>query len=116
MNENATAHTATIRAGERIKFSETGARWWTVRAANERFAVLTQQVPFEEKGTLRYSVMNHESGVRGPCNLIGQGWGDGTYSDDECAAMLTAFEAGKVEVSHRNNVPIQVIKRAEATR
>jgi len=49
----------------------------------------------------------HLTGVRGPCNLIGQGWGDGSYTEAECAQMLAEFEAGKLEVSQRNWVPIK---------
>ncbi len=53
-----------------------------------------------------YTVVDWRNGVRGPCNLIGQSWGDGTYSPAECAAMLAEFEAGELEVSHRNRVAL----------
>jgi hypothetical protein len=54
-----------------------------------------------------YTVLDWRNGVRGPCNLSGQGWGDGTYTEAECAAMLAGFESGELEVSHRNRVRIE---------
>jgi len=90
--------------GDRIKFPETGNRWWTVRVATNRFSIATQQVPFEKRGTLRYTIIDHAAGIRGACNLIGWGYGTGSYSDDECAQVLDELEAGTLEVSHRNRV------------
>ncbi len=58
--------------------------------------------PNLEGDTIFYSVLDWRNGVRGPCDRIGQGWGDGTYTEAECAAMLAAFEAGQVRVSQRN--------------
>jgi hypothetical protein len=100
---------------------------WTVTAVTENFAVLTRQTtkqevetaewladpddkhwenPYEEGETV-YTVLDWRNGVRGPCNLSGQGYGDGDYTEDECAQMLAEFEAGELEVSHRNQVPIR---------
>lgn len=94
-------------AGDRRQFPrETGSLWWTCQVANDRFAVLVAPVRFKPKGTLQYTVWDRERAVRGPCNLIGQGYGDGSYSVAECERMLAQFTAGELEVSHRNNVPI----------
>ncbi|GAA0493734.1 hypothetical protein Ade02nite_21210 [Paractinoplanes deccanensis] len=97
---------------------------WTVKAISENFAALTRPVVADdcddyrredwaefhsgdlEDGTL-YTVLDWRNGVRGPCNLVGQGWGDGTYTEAECAAMLAEFESGELEVSHRNRVRIK---------
>jgi hypothetical protein len=65
--------------------------------------------PDLERGTTWYTVVDWRGGVRGPCNLVGQSWGDGTYSEDQCAAMLAEFESGKREVSHRNRVRLGVV-------
>lgn len=67
-------------------------RRWTVQAVSEHFAVLMRQTPFRPLGVLQYTVLDWRNGVRGPCDLIGQGWGDGTYSAKECAEMLVDFE------------------------
>jgi hypothetical protein len=94
---------STLTVGERVKLSGTDSRlWWTVRAVSEHFVALVRQAEFRPKGVLRYTVLDWRNGVRGPCNLIGQGWGDGSYSEAECTAMLKEFEAGQLEVSQRN--------------
>jgi hypothetical protein len=87
--------------------------WWDVRARGERYVVLTHQWPFHPKGELMYSVADLEQGVRGAINLIGGGYGDGTYSDAECLAMLGGLEhpephAEPLEVSHRNVVKLDI--------
>jgi hypothetical protein len=91
---------------------------WTVKATTENFAALTRQMTVQERmefdtlfGERRdevlYTVLDWRNGVRGPCNLSGQGYGDGDYTEAECAQMLAEFEAGELEVSHRNQVPIR---------
>lgn len=92
--------------GDKVKL-DTDRRWWTVKAVTANFAALTRQAEFEPAGTLCYTVLDWRNGVRGPCNLIGQGWGDGSYSEQECAEMLAEFESGDLEVSQRNWVPIR---------
>jgi hypothetical protein len=92
--------------GERLKFD--GDRlWWTVRAVSEHFAALTSHAKFEPAGTRCYTVIDWRNGVRGPCNRIGQGWGDGAFTEEQCAEMLAEFEGGRLEVSQRNWVPIR---------
>lgn len=100
----------------RVKFPETGERWWTVRALHGDFVVVTQQVPFEKKGILRYSVLDLRQGVRGPCNLVGQGW-SGIDTDRGCRTLVRAMSLGVVSVSGRNNVLIRpvTIEWAKAT-
>jgi hypothetical protein len=87
---------------------------WTVKAVTEHFSALTRpNTPTtgvdwpkgdDLDGFTLYTVLDWRNGVRGPCNLSGQGWGDGTYTEAECAAMLAELEAGELEISHRNNV------------
>jgi hypothetical protein len=109
---------------------------WTVQAVSGNFAALTRLVTERDRAddreqaaylggeyemdpsefenlnddaTVFYTVVDWRNGVRGPCDLSGGGWGDGTYTEAECAAMLAEFEAGDLEVSHRNRVPIDVV-------
>lgn len=98
----------------RVKFPETGERWWTVRALHGDFVVVTQQVPFEKKGILRYSVLDLQQGVRGPCNLVGQGW-SGIDTDRGCRTLARAMSLGVVSVSGRNNVLIRPVTIEWAT-
>lgn len=98
---------------------------WTVKAVTAHFAALTRPITDADRsahreaydeanwdnelddyedldGDVFYTVLDWENGVRGPCNLIGQSYGDGTYTEAECAGMLADFEAGELEISHRN--------------
>lgn len=97
--------------GERLKFNG-DRRWWTVKAVTEHFTALTRQAAFHSKDTCCYTVIDWRNGIRGACNLIGQAWGDGSYTEKACAEMLDAFEhgtavSGPLEISHRNWVPLQ---------
>ncbi len=72
--------------------------------------------PNLERFTVFYTVIDWRHGVRGPCNLIGQSWGDGTDTPAECAAMLAQFESGELEVSHRNRLDLDIREhRAESS-
>lgn len=81
-----------IEVGDQLKLS--GDRfWWTVKAVSENFVAATRKVPFQsDDENVVYTVLDWRNGVRGPCDLIGQGYGDGLYDEAECAEMLTGFE------------------------
>ena len=81
-----------LEVGNMVKLGTNTRLWWRVAAVSENFVAFTHQAPFEPKGTLQYTVADWRNGVRGPCDLIGQGWGDGSYSDEACAQMLVEFE------------------------
>lgn len=101
-------------------------RWWTVRACDDRFTILTRQADFESAGTSVYTIIDWKRGVRGPCNLIGQGWDvDEPNGCQELLAalqrhvareqrfgnaewLLTDEDGVTVEVSYRNNVRIGI--------
>lgn len=95
-----------LELGERVKFHG-DRRWWTVQALSPNYAVLVRQVAFQPAGTLCYTVLDWRNGVRGACNLIGQGYGDGSYSRAQCTQMLARFEARQLDVSQRNWVRIR---------
>lgn len=116
--------------GDRVRFTtphNEAHSWWTVRAGDERYTVLTRQRPFRPKGELLYTIIDRQRDVRGPCNLVGQGWDVETpggcdellralQRHDELLERLDALPAGTpvpaedvtVEVSYRNNVPIEI--------
>lgn len=93
--------------GDDIRF-EGERNWWQVRASSGRWVVVTRQAPFQPTGTLWYAIIDRTDRVRGAVDLLGGGWGDGTYSDQQCAELLSALQAGQVEVSHRNRVPLNI--------
>lgn len=111
-----------LRVGDGVRLDD-GPSIWTVAAVSANFAALTRPYdpavddpdPDDEDAHLqdvctgpRYTVIDWNNGVRGPCNLVGRSFGDGTYSPDECAHMLALFEAGELEVSHRVRARIDI--------
>lgn len=117
--------------GSRVKLTRDGRRWWDVRAADDRFAILTRQAEFRPKGEVCYTILDAVAGVRGPCDLIGQSWHK-TMPDEACAELLAelqisskvdAWNAGDrtfdvdaiigdrgnwVGISHRNRVRLDI--------
>jgi hypothetical protein len=100
--------TAQLPVGARVKLADDGGsnRWWSVQAVNGRYTALVRQRPFRPAGDRYYTVIDRHRGVRGPCNLGGP---ECTFSREDCEQMLAEFEAGDLEVSHRNNVPAEII-------
>jgi hypothetical protein len=117
-----------LAVGHMVRFSHPAGearRWWTVRAGDDRYTILTRQQEFRPRGRHLYTIIDRTRGVRGPCNLIGGGWDidepDGPDSllralqyHDELQARLAAGEGSvvveehAVEVSHRNNVRVEI--------
>lgn len=119
--------------GSRVKLTRDGRRWWDVRAADDRFAILTRQAEFRQKGEVLYTIVDAEQGVRGPCDLIGQSWHE-TMPDEACAELLKYLQIGSkvdawnagdhtfdlnaiidatndghwVGISHRDRVPLDI--------
>lgn len=98
----------TLNPGDHIKLGKDSNpnKWWEVRAVSDRYAVCVRQADFKPKGTLLYTVIDSEKEIRGPVNLVG--YGDGTYSTEQCEEMLTELVTGALEVSHTSNVPYEI--------
>lgn len=122
-----------LEIGQRVKlaYGSNTTRLWDVRALDDRFVILTRQRPFKPKGESEYTIIDWERGVRGPCNLIGQGWDidEPNGPEDLLRALNNQLEiwrrldAGEksvsindyaVEVSHRNNVPVDIVDQRSA--
>lgn len=93
MSDQVSGQASLPPVGSKVKLTRDGRRWWDVRCADERFAILTRQAEFKPKGEVAYTILDLEEGVRGPCNLIGQGW-DMYMSDDACARLLHELQIG----------------------
>lgn len=122
-----------LEIGQRVKLAHGASTnlFWTVQALDDRFVILTRQAPFRPKGQSQYTIIDWERGVRGPCNLIGQGWDidEPNGPEDLLQALNNQLEihrrldAGEksvsiddyaVEVSHRNSVPVEIVDRRSA--
>lgn len=117
-----------LTKGIEVRFAR-DRRWWRVRAADARFAVLTRQAEFEPAGTVIYTIVDLHDRHRGPCNLSGGGWAFTAETLDEDAhRLLSALNSQldldahcaveetspddyvpAVEISHRNRVPLQLV-------
>jgi hypothetical protein len=122
--------TEQLPTGTRVRLGQ-GTRakaWWTVRATDQRFTILTRAASNKDRGS-EYTIIDNVRGLRGPCDLIGQGWD--VDADQGCEKLLRALnfhlevvarlDAGEesvrmteasTEVSYRNNVPIEILEVA----
>lgn len=122
-----------LAVGQQVRFSLPSSvrrLWWDVRATTDdgRWVVLTQQAPFQPTGDLRYTIIDWQRGLRGPCNLSGQGWDFAPDPDESARRLIRALvydrdlrsslevaqtgegdvEDVAVEVSYRNNIAIEI--------
>lgn len=94
-----------MSVGDRVKL-DSDRRWWTVRASTADVVVLSRQAEFRSRGTLVYTVIDWRVGVRGPVNVIGQGWD--VEHDERCRELADDVQRGKWEVSRRNWLSVEV--------
>lgn len=101
-NQASMNETTELRPGMRVEFRGER-RAYTVRAANERYAVCTK--PFAPRRTVIYTIVDLERRIRGTEGLI---FCMGFESDDDCLAALDRLASGESEVSRRNRVPLEI--------
>lgn len=93
-----------MKPGDKINFAAYK-RPFTVRAASDGFAVCTQ--PFNPRRTVLYTVIDFARKLRGPENLV---FGFGAETDEQCREMLERLESGETEVSHRRELPLDILE------
>lgn len=93
-----------VPVGAKIWF-EGEKQGYTVRASNVAFCVCTK--PFNAQKTVLYTVIDWEQDIRGTENLV---FGMGAESDEDCEEMLERLTLDETEVSHRNRVPLNIVK------
>lgn len=110
----------TLKPGSRIRFTpQSGNRWWTVAARDERYIIASQQAPFEPKGTEQYTVVDLTGWtftyngvgpgmVRSSLNTLGGG--SDLSSDGWGERMLDDLRSGEWELSHRRVVRVDGIE------
>lgn len=95
-----------LNVGDRIKIGSISprGRWWTIKAAEAdggRYAIATCQAPFERTGTVLYTIIDLESRVCGPCNLIGNGYDLPAGDLGAPWRLLAEIKTGELEISRR---------------
>lgn len=122
-----------IEVGDRLRFWPTGTGgrsvWWTVRARDDRFIVVTAPKPFTRRELRRvhYSVVdltgweekryNGAGGgpVRSSLNTLGGGWDlDGSTDrelEEAAEQIIRLLHRDDVELSHRRVINVRTIER-----
>lgn len=99
---------ASLPVGSRIWFAEES-RPYRVRATDGRFLVCTK--PFNPRKTVLYCILDTETVMRAPENLI---FGHGAETDEQCQEMLKRINGSdpemKTELSRRHGLPAKVVR------
>ncbi|GAA4924674.1 hypothetical protein [Nesterenkonia rhizosphaerae] len=96
-----------IEPGDRLQFDgkRTG---WLVRAVTKdgRYALATASI----FGQAVYTIIDEFAGIRGAMNIIGGGLGILTTEGPDPAVdeAIADLESGNWEISHRNNLPLDI--------
>jgi hypothetical protein len=92
-----------LKVNDKIKF-ESEKQKYTIKAKSDRYLICTK--PFNLKKTCLYSIIDLERLVRGTNSLVFNAYDYMIQEDiDEC---LRDLESGKIEVSHRNCIKLDV--------
>ena len=88
-----------IKVGSKLKFSN-DRLWFAVMAISDKFAVC------DSKGAKYHTIVDFNKKIRGDDNLV---FHNGYDTKELCEARLSELESGDLEISHRNNVPLEII-------
>ena len=91
-----------VSVGDKVYVS-TEKRPYTVKARDDRYIICTK--PFAAKHTVLYFIIDLEDKWRGPDNMI---FCAGYETDEECAERLKELQDGKMEVSIRRGIPLDI--------
>ena len=80
---------------------------YTIRACNERYLVCTKPYNFR-KNTAIYSIVDLWEGIRGLDGYVFSPYN--YYYQEDCDEYLKDIVSGKVSVSRRNNVELEITK------
>lgn len=111
--------------GDQVRFAPatgSGNRWWTVRAADERYLVATCPRPFGSEPL--YTVVDTSGWthtyngvgpgmVRSSLDTIGGGYDVGDDGEN-CTQILADLHEGTRQLSHRRVMPVDQIQRKRA--
>lgn len=97
--------TKQLKVGQQIKFNN-DRLWFTIQARNDRFIICNSVT---KRGTF-HTIIDLEKNIRGDDNLVLH---EGYCDQVHCEARLKDFADGEIEISHRNNVPLNIIKQRD---
>ena len=94
----------TLKAGDRVYVSEEK-RPYKVQCRDDRFIICTK--PFNPRKTVRYFILDMETNLRGPDNMV---FCMGYETPEQCEERLRDLQSGRAEVSRRRSVPIRIVE------
>lgn len=96
--------------GMQVRTSKDGPFWWTVQVVGSRYAIMTRQAPFRPKGEYTYTIIDMDRDVRGPCNLIGNGWDVSGHKTPlhGWRDLHVQLLAERIEISRRQRLPLDI--------
>lgn len=108
----------TLKPGDKVRTRKDGKAWWTVQVSGSRYAIMTRQAPFQPTGTYLYTIIDAQEGVRGPCNLIGNGWDVSAYITPQAGwrSLHIQLLAGHIAISHRQLVTLDIVEVKAASK
>lgn len=77
-------------------------RPYRVKCRDERFIICTK--PYNLKRTVIYFIVDLKEQRRGPDNMI---FCSGYETQEQCEERLKELQTGRIEVSHRYDLPLQ---------
>lgn len=78
-------------------------RPYRVRARDERYIICTK--PYNPKRTVMYFIVDLKEKLRGPDNMV---FCSGYETDEDCAERLKELQSGKIEISWRRHVDLEI--------
>lgn len=90
-----------LKIDDKVKFKMFDNEY-TVHACNERYAICVDESSAEQF----YSIVDNKHSIRGTHNS----YGHSTTSREECEEVLTLLsdETNELDISQRNNVPLDI--------
>ena len=91
-----------VKVGDRVYIPKEK-RPYKVRARDDRYIICTK--PYNPQHTVMYFIIDLEEQRRGPDNMV---FCFGYESDEDCMERLKELQEGKIEVSRRRDVPLDI--------
>lgn len=91
-----------VSVGDKI-YIPNQTRPFRVRCRDDRYIICTK--PFNLQHTVLYFIIDLEAKLRGPDNMI---FCFGYESAEDCMDRLRELQEGKIEISRRRSVPLDI--------